>query len=341
MIALLLLLFTRVAAWAQDDQPVRTVADSVKRVTVSADRKWMAWYGDGDIQVWDFVGVVMKWRWVAQGSPTWLRLSPDDRTLVVGLAENRIEGYDLTGKRLWSRPLDNVNRPAVFSADSSVVTWASQGDTTLMLADPRTGRIVNSLNRGKHIEDWAFSPALPELLVGWADDTLDLYRQDGSKRLYERPLSGLPRKIVWSPNGRRVLLATGPVTRMLATSDWTDTLVFDTPHWRLTPVAWSPGGPHFAVSHFKAPTRWGLSLREMPRGRIMRYDDVTEKAQADFSPDDHLMAITTDKVRVYRTIDADLRYTAPDIQPREAWFAAEGHRMMVWTWGGQLEIWDF
>ncbi|HEY4002309.1 MAG TPA: WD40 repeat domain-containing protein, partial [Candidatus Xenobia bacterium] len=264
--------------------------------------------------------------------------SPDEGTLVVGVGEKRLVAYTLEGERRWIFGLDEVPRPVRFSADSRVVGVALPDGHGIDLLETATGKLVNAVTSKGHLNDYAFAPQGDRLALSWDDGRLQICHADG------RPdgvwaCAGPPGRLAWAPDGWRLLVGVGDKVQLLSMGQ--SEAVYATDRWHLSPVSWSPGGTHFALDHFRAPNRFGVSLRELPDGRIMRYDETQDHVSVDWSPDNHLLAVATDRVRVYRLVDGEEAYSAPDVGSRQAWFAAHGHRMAVWTWDGSIRIWDF
>ncbi|MHB2021612.1 MAG: hypothetical protein ACYCW6_32165, partial [Candidatus Xenobia bacterium] len=150
------------------------------------------------------------------------------------------------------------------------------------------------------------------------------------------------RTVFFSPAGDTIAVGAGPATLILDARTLKTLSRFTDPEWTATPLAFSPAGNRIALQQFKAPMRYRLMLRELPSGRIMHQEEHEEPNTVDFSPDNHAMLVSGTEPRIYRMVDADLDWTAPQPDTRAGWFlSGQPRRVLLWGQNGALKLWGW
>lgn len=181
----------------------------------SADRRRLATVDHAGVQIWDVAtGVGRRRMAVDAKDATYIALSADGRRLAVAYSGDKAAVFDLGLESPMAMPLNGAGnitsirfspdgrRIVTTSFDSGVWTW-----------DSATGRALRKLiDNGAYAD---FSPLGQEILTDSDDGTVRIWNA-GSGALVSASSPGVssfsPHRAAFSPDGRRVVVQSSPVT---------------------------------------------------------------------------------------------------------------------------------
>lgn len=176
----------------------------------------VAWSRDGSTLA---AGAVTFGIWRADGTliaaldevaaPAWgMALSPDGAVLATGNENRLLRLY--TGTGVLFATLGEMNTGSLTFSPSGTTLAASLGSGGVSLLDVADTQVtVRDLPvRGHPQSNLAWSPDGARLVVGFSDQTVQIWRADGRIDTILAGCGGVPSGVAWSPDGRTIAAAT-------------------------------------------------------------------------------------------------------------------------------------
>jgi WD40 repeat protein/serine/threonine protein kinase len=152
--------------------------DAVHSVALTPDEKTViSCSRDCTVTLWDAATKQQRRCWSFSGPVDTAALSPDGRTLAVGVGDSPVYIYDMQTEQLSRKLTGPAGSVLAWSPDGSLLASASGGSNgTVDLWDPFAGEHLNHLgNHSSHVQTLAFDPTGTTLASGSYDGSVKIW----------------------------------------------------------------------------------------------------------------------------------------------------------------------
>jgi WD40 repeat protein/serine/threonine protein kinase len=330
--------------------------DWVDGVVVTNDGRYLISIGtwDWNVKVWDLSARPPKEiaNYRTDHCPTCLALSPDGKTLAIGLWDSRVWLWSVSGNTLAGRSQIQGYGQQVwgvaFSPDSkSLAVGNGAGYVQVWdVTKPQPLEIIERKGHAPGVNDLAFSPNATLLATVGDDYTARIWDMTGAAPVQKFVLRHIARvwHVAFSPDGKT--LATGSedgALRLWSTTTGKEESVLPAHSKNIHALAFSPDGRQLASGSADGSAKlWDLrSGRDTPR--LLESGSKAINCVA-FSPDGRKLAIApeTGEIRVRELTSGGGRITLKGHEKgtTRAVFSLDGKMLATSSADGSVSLWD-